>query len=85
MAYIGPRALCPQIGPMAIVLPDDKDRRGPDLYAQAYRLNEQGICVIEGGFGRSLGLYYLAVRNHDGGQPYFLRYSDEELTALKRP
>ncbi len=79
----GLAGLCPQIGQMAILTPDEKMFFRAILLNEADRLNNSGTCVIEGGLGRDSGLYYLAVRNHSGGSPYFKRYTEAELLALK--
>jgi hypothetical protein len=79
----GLAGLCPQIGQQAFMaVPQEKAFFLTIMLAEADRLNNSGTCVIEGGLGPDSGLYYLAVRDHRGGQPYFKRYSEKELLAL---
>jgi hypothetical protein len=79
----GLAGLCPQISQHAFMaVPPEKAFFLTIVLAEADRLNNSGTCVIEGGLGPDSGLYYLAVKNHSGGQPYFRRYSESELLAL---
>lgn len=87
MKYIDQRAglskLCPQMVQQSVVVPEEKAFFLSILLNEADRLNNSGLCVIEGGLGPDSGLYYLAVRNHSGGHPFFRRYSEKELLALR--
>ena len=86
MKYIDQRAgvskLCPQMVQQAVVLPAEKFFFLSILLNEADRLNNSGLCVIEGGLGTDEKPYYLAVRNHSGGHSFFRRYSEAELLAL---
>ena len=78
----GLSGLCPQMVQQSVVVPDEKAFFLSILLNEADRLNNSGLCVIEGGLGSDSGLYYLAVRKHNGGHPFFRRYSEKELLAL---
>ena len=78
----GLSGLCPQMAQQAVVLPAEKFAFLSIMLNEADRLNNSGICVIEGGLGTDEKPYYLAVRNHTGGHSYFRRYSEAELLAI---
>lgn len=79
----GLSGLCPQMQQQAVTLPEDKALYLAGLLNEADRLNNSGTCVIEGGYGKDSGRFYLAVRDHNGGKPYFKRYTAADLLNQK--
>ncbi len=61
-------------------LPDDQIEATTDFLNKAKRLRDQGICPVEGSFGRGHNKFYFSV--HDAGKPkqlYQLRFTRDEL------
>ena len=79
----GLSGLCPQMAQQAVRLPEDKAEYLAPLLHAADILNNSGTCVIEGGYGTDSHRFYLAVRDHSGGKPYFKRYTAADLLTLK--
>lgn len=54
-------AACPPIEDGALWLPADKNWAESDFNAKAKRLNDSGLCVIEGSWGSSTKKFYITV------------------------
>lgn len=62
----------------SINLPSDKSGDMAPLLGAAEKLNKQGLCVIEGGWGSQTQRFYLTVQK-PGQQPTFRRFTPAEL------
>lgn len=56
-------AACPPIEDGVLWLPADKKWAETDFNAKAKRLNDSGLCVIEGSWGSSTKKFYITVSN----------------------
>lgn len=72
---------CKPINEGALWLPKDKEFAQVQFTEKANRLNSSGLCVVEGGFGRSYDKYYITVsKTGDARYSEILRFTYEELS-----
>ncbi|MCX7206099.1 MAG: hypothetical protein NT086_08990 [Proteobacteria bacterium] len=72
---------CKPINEGALWLPKDKEFAQIQFTEKANRLNSSGLCVVEGGFGRSYEKYYITVsKTGDVRYAEILRFTYEELS-----
>ena len=80
LASANHEATCPGMDAILFGLPDDKAEAKTDFLAKAERLRKQGICPVEGSFGRGYNKFYFAVHNAGHAKKlYHLRFTREEL------
>jgi hypothetical protein len=72
------RAACGPVPRAAIVVPADKPTDLAPLLSAAEKLQAQGLCVIEGGWGVQTQQFYLTVQQ-PGQAPTFRRFTPAEL------
>lgn len=73
-------AKCPNFEEHLLWVPKDKIEAKPDLLKKAKSLNNSGQCVVEGGFGRQAGKFYITVSptgEVEGAK--ILKFTREEL------
>ncbi len=71
---------CPDFEEHLIWVPKDKIEAKEDLMKKAKSLNDSGQCIVEGGFGRQSGKFYITVSST--GKPAgakILKFSRKEL------
>jgi len=71
---------CPPIDSSALWLPKDKKFAEKEFRKKAKKLNDSGLCVLEGSFGKSYQKYYITVsRSGSLIDAKILRFSYEDL------
>ncbi|MCH8134600.1 MAG: hypothetical protein IIB77_01310 [Proteobacteria bacterium] len=73
-------AACPPIEDGVLRLPADKKWAETDFNAKAKRLNDSGLCVIEGSWGSTMKKFYITVsKTGNIREAKILRFTAAEL------